>query len=290
MDGRMGAGDGIELRQGGSLMDRALAALAAGPRHTATLAEMVLGIRGSPPAAATAVFTLLGTDPRFTVDPSGVWSLVERSAPRAAACLLEEEWAVVDVETTGGAPEQGHRITEFAAVWVSGGRITDTYVTLVNPERRIPSMITSLTGISEGMVASAPTFRSVAPRIADALRGRVFVAHNAAFDWRFVGIEMERALGHRLEGRRLCTVRLAKKILPHLVSQNLDFLADYFGLEIVRRHRALDDAVATAQMLIRFCEILADRQIDDWEGMSRFLRRRAPRRKRLAMPRSMDSA
>lgn len=282
-------GSGVEIQSGGVLIGRVLDVLAAGPAHTAVLAERVLGVRGSPPAAAAAVFTLLGTDSRFEVDTAGYWSLAESAPPRTAASLLEEEWVVVDVETTGGSPDHGHRVTEVAAVRVSGGRIVDSFATLVNPERRIPSMITSLTGITNAMVETAPTFRVVADQVAEAIRGRVFVAHNASFDWRFVGAEMERCR-QRLEGRQLCTVRLSRKLLPQLPSRSLDSLALFFGLEIEARHRALDDAVATAHVLLRLLEMLAEREVHDWMAVEAYLRRRAPRRKRRLTPRSMDSA
>jgi DNA polymerase III subunit epsilon len=139
-------------------------------------------------------------------------------------------------------------------------------------------------------VAGAPPFRDIAPRVIDALHGRVFVAHNAAFDWRFLCAEMDRTHGYQLQGRQLCTVRLARKLLPHLPSRSLGALADYFGLDIASRHRALDDAVATAQLMIRLFDMLAEREITDWKAVDGLLRKRAARPKRRAMPRSMDSA
>ncbi len=271
-------------------MDRALEALGAGPLHTSALASRVLGIQGGPPAAAAAVFTLLGPDPRFVVDTSGVWALAAPRPPAAAPSLHEEEWVVVDVETTGGSPQQGDRVTEIAAVRVSGGQIVERYATLVNPDRHIPGMITSLTGITDEMVRGAPRFHEIAPRLTEVLGGRVFVAHNAAFDWRFLCHEMQRATGCSLTGRQLCTVKLARKLLPHLPSRSLGALAEYFGLEIESRHRALDDAVATARVLLLFLETLRDREVLDWAGMEMVLGRRAPRKKRRATPKSMDSA
>jgi DNA polymerase III subunit epsilon len=281
---------GIALRPSSSLVDRVLGLLEAGPLHTGRIAETVLCVRGEAPAAAMAVFTLLGSDPRFHVDASGFWSLAAPPPPGAARALLDEDWAVVDVETTGGAPERGHRITEVAAVCVSGGRVVERYSTLVNPERRIPTMITALTGITESMVSNAPPFRAVAQRLAAVLEGRVFVAHNAGFDWRFVGCEIDRATGATMSGRRLCTVRLARKLLPQLPSRSLGALAHYFGIRIERHHRALDDAAATAELLVRMLEMLAERDVMDWEAMQGFLRKRAPRRKRRATPRSVESA
>lgn len=280
---------GMELQAAGGLIDRALAALGAGACHTDDLAASVLGLRGNPRAAAAAVFTLLGTDPRFTVDSEGVWSL---SAPAATPSipLAEEDWVVVDVETTGGSAARGDRVTEVAAVRVAGGEVRETFSTLVNPERPIPSMIVSLTGITQEMVRTAPRFEEVAPAVADILRGRVFVAHNAGFDWGFLCAEMQRATGRRLAGRQLCTVRLARKLLPELPSRSLDALALYFGLQIEARHRALDDAVATAHVLLRFVEALREQEIDDWQGVQAFLSKRVARSARTRAPSSMKSA
>lgn len=280
---------GMELRAGGGLVDRALAALGEGPRHTEDLAASVLGLRGNPRAAAAAVFTLLGSDSRFSVDSVGVWSLT--APPETASIpLLDEDWVVVDVETTGGSAARGDRVTEFAAVSVSRGEIRETYSTLVNPERPIPAMIVSLTGITQEMVRNAPRFGEIAPAVADVLGGRVFVAHNAGFDWGFLCAEMDRATSRRLTGRQLCTVRLARKLLPGLPSRSLDALALYFGLEIESRHRALDDAVATAHVLLRFIEALREQEIDDWRGVQAFLSKRVPRSGRTRAPSSMKSA
>ncbi|HET7461929.1 MAG TPA: 3'-5' exonuclease [Longimicrobium sp.] len=321
--------DNVRFERQGGLTDRALALLGDGPAATSEVAQRVMGITHGGGAAAAAVFALLGTDPRFRVSADGVWSLTapprpysaydplpyggasggseagdappsagapkpKRQAPAEPAFplrpLREEEWVVVDLETTGGSPYRGHRVTEVAAVCVSGGRITDTYCTLVNPQRRIPGMITSLTGISEAMVANAPLFREVAEDVSDAIRGKVFVAHNAPFDWRFLCHEMQMALGVQPRGRQLCTVRLARKLLPELPSRGLDSLALYFGLRIESRHRALDDAVATAKLLIRFIEMLEDRGAGDWAEMQRMLRKRAERKKRTKSPKSMECA
>ena len=289
--------DGVRFQQDGVLVRRALELLQE-PRPTSEVAARVLGITHGSGAAAAAVFALLGTDPRFSVSPEGVWSLAA-ALPRPAPAetedaplrsLRDEEWVVVDLETTGGSPRRGHRVTEVAAVCVSGGRITETYATLVNPARAIPRMITALTGITEHMVATAPHFHEVAPRVAETIRGRVFVAHNAGFDWRFLTHEMQTATGTSPAGRQLCTVRLARKLLPELPSRGLDALALYFGVEIENRHRALDDAVATAHVLLRLLDIAEERGAEDWDGLQTVLRRRARRKKRTKSPKSMEAA
>lgn len=287
--------DGVRLERDGSLTDRAFRVLSDAPLPSVEVAHRVLGITGGTGAAAVAVFTLLGGDPRFRVDGQGVWSVApppEVEAARGARPLRDERWVVVDVETTGGAPSRGHRVTEVAAVRVEGGRIADTFCTLVNPERPIPGMITSLTGISNTMVMDQPRFAEVARQVSGALEGCVFVAHNAAFDWRFVSHELQMATGMTLSGRQLCTVRLSRRLLPQLPSRSLDGLASWFGLEIQSRHRALDDAVATAHVLIRLLDLLEDQGVTDWDGLQGMLRRRKPRasRRRRAKPRSMETA
>lgn len=287
--------DGVRLERDGSLTDRAFRVLAGQPLPSVEVAQRVLGITGGAGAAAAAVFTLLGGDPRFRVDAQGVWSVApppEAEAERGARLLRDESWVVVDVETTGGTPARGHRVTEVAAVRVQGGRIADTFCSLVNPERPIPGMITSLTGISNGMVVDQPRFAQVARELSCALEGCVFVAHNAAFDWRFVSHEMRMATGMTLSGRQLCTVRLSRRLLPQLPSRSLDGLASWFGLEVENRHRALDDAVATAHVLIRLLDMLEDQGVTDWDGLQGVLRKRKARatRKRRAKPRSMETA
>jgi DNA polymerase-3 subunit epsilon len=101
---------------------------------------------------------------------------------------------------------------------------------------------------------------------------------------------MQMATGMQPRGRQLCTVRLARKLLPELPSRGLDALALYFGVRIESRHRALDDAVATAHVLIRFLEMLEERGATDWNELEVVLGRRARRKKRTATPRSMESA
>lgn len=287
--------DGVRLERDGSLTDRALRVLAFEPLPSLEVAHRVLGITGGAGAAAVAVFTLLGGDPRFRVDPQGVWSVappVDPDALSPSRPLREEAFVVVDVETTGGAPSRGHRVTEVAAVRVQGGEVRDTFCTLVNPERPIPSMITRLTGISSEMVVGQPRFAEVARQVSAAIEGCVFVAHNAAFDWRFICHEMGMATGMTLSGRQLCTVRMSRRLLPQLPSRSLDGLALFFGVEIEARHRALDDAVATAHVLMRLLDMAEEQGVTDWEALQKFLRRRKPRksRRRKAMPVSMEAA
>jgi DNA polymerase-3 subunit epsilon len=215
---------------------------------------------------------------------------------RSDSCVPVEvlrslSYVVVDVETTGGRAYSGDRITEIAAVVVRDGAIAEVFESLVNPERSIPPMITAITNITWDMVKDQPTFREICPRVVDIMSGHVFVAHNAAFDWRFVSAEVERASGRELEGRRLCTVRLARRVLPQLPRRSLDHVARYFGVDNAARHRAGGDAVATARCLIRLLECAADRGCITWADLDRLLNARTAnarrRRSARAMPRSV---
>jgi DNA polymerase-3 subunit epsilon len=140
-------------------------------------------------------------------------------------------------------------------VRVRGGRIEGEWSSLVDPGRGIPSFVSRLTGIANSAVAGAPRFERVADEFLEFLGGAAFVAHNARFDWRFVNAELLRARGGRLTNARLCTVRLARRLLPHVKRRNLDALAWLFGIEIQGRHRALPDARGTAKLLLELLDV-----------------------------------
>ncbi len=258
-------------------MRRAADVLAAGPKHTLELAREVLGLAGHDGAASAAVFQLLGTDPRFQVDAGGVWHLDETAAPLGAP-LADVPFAVVDVETTGRGSWLGHRMIEIAIAEVRGGVVVDQYETLLNPGQLIPGEIASLTGITSAMVAHAPYFEHVADEVAERLKGRVFVAHNATFDWSFVSSELVAARGEAPEMTRLCTVRMARRLVPQLRHRNLDVLALHFGIANHARHRAGGDAWATARILIRLLDEARGRGIEDVATLTWYLRRRRQRK------------
>ena len=212
-------------------------------------------------------------------------------AAEAETPLCALEYVVVDVETTGGTTRRGHRVTEVAALrCAADGRVLEEFSSLVNPERPIPPFISSLTNISWEMVAGAPLFHELAPDVARLLRGRVFVAHNAAFDWRFLSWELQRATGVAPDERVLCTVRLARKVVPEVGSRSLDALSYFFGLQNEARHRAYGDARVTAELLGRLMARLQEREVFTWEALEQLIGRRRPRkaRKRQAMPTAMD--
>jgi DNA polymerase III epsilon subunit family exonuclease len=148
-------------------------------------------------------------------------------------------YVVLDLETTGGrAASDG--VTEIAAVRVDNGLQTERWSTLVNPGSHIPPFIQNLTGITDAMVADAPSFRQVADKLRGLLDGSVLVAHNAGFDHGFLRSEFGR-LGHDLQVPSLCTVRLSRKLYPQFRSHSLDALMQRHGLHTDARHRAMGD-------------------------------------------------
>lgn len=158
-------------------------------------------------------------------------------------------YAIIDIETTG-IQAQREKITEIAIVLHDGKKVVDTYETLINPERSIPYQITQVTGINDEMVANAPKFYEVAKQIVKLTEGAIFVAHNVRFDYSFV-VEEFRRLGFTYSRKQLCTVKLSRKAFPNLRSYSLGSLIHEFNIPVKDRHRALEDALATAQIFTK---------------------------------------
>lgn len=264
--------DGLRFREGSELMGRAVDALQRSPRSTGDLARQVFGVRSAPEELAERlVHELLADDERVDRDEGGVWRLSGDGQEGPEGPLRDLEYAVVDVETTGTSPGDGARVTEIAVMQVSSGNLVEEYSTLVDPGRPIPPWVSRLTGITDRMVEGAPPFDEVAERVRGMLEGRVFVAHNATFDWRFVSEEMRRASSLLPTGPRLCTLRLARRALPDLSRRGLDALADYYGVEVEDRHRAAGDARATVTILNRLLEEADRTGVSRWREMRRWL-------------------
>ena len=253
------------------LRDTALDVLRAGPATAPTLAERLFAAsRISPRIAAFLVREVLGDDPRFRVNGSR-WLLNEAWGSYASTPLEDMDFVVVDVEATGGSPLAGGRITELAAVRVSRGKIVDRFETLLNPEQPIPTAVTRLTNITDEMVCAAPRFGEVAEEIQRRLQGAVFVAHNARFDWDYLQSEFNRCRRGRLDGRPICTLRLARRLHPELERKNLRALADYYSVSLDVWHRAGPDARATARIFVRLLDRLAEEGVENWGCLETFL-------------------
>lgn len=155
-------------------------------------------------------------------------------------------YAIVDIETTGGYAA-AHGITEIAIRHFDGNEITASFNSLVNPRQPIPRYIQAMTGITDEMVAGAPGFEEIAAEVYAFLKDRVFVAHNVNFDFSFLKAHLA-ARDFDLQSRKLCTVRLSRKIIPGLPSYSLGKLCDSLGITVSDRHRAGGDADATVSL------------------------------------------
>ena len=266
----------------GTLLDRILGELQSGPISAPSLCGSVLVMPTAPRTVAERLLiALLGADPRVRQLADGRWGLVPEV--QGSPLLDECAFAVVDVETTGMRAFGSDRITEIAVVVMHGERREIAFQSLVNPGRPIPYAISRITNISDDMVRSAPCFSDVADSVVAALSGRIFVAHNARFDWGFVSAELRRARDLALDGARLCTVRLARRLVNGVRSCGLDNLCQHFSFENTARHRAAGDALVTALLLTRLLQLArreGARTLQDLEAIGT---RRAPRRRR-AMP------
>lgn len=168
-------------------------------------------------------------------------------------------YAIVDIETTGGSATRS-RITEIAIYIHDGNTIVNEYQSLVNPETQIPPGIVTLTGITDDMVAEAPLFSDIADQIENFTKDCVFVAHNVNFDYNFIKAEFDR-IGRAFRRKKLCTVRLSRKILPGKFSYSLGKLCASENIPLNGRHRAAGDAKATAILFERLLKLDKDQFI-----------------------------
>jgi DNA polymerase III subunit epsilon len=155
-------------------------------------------------------------------------------------------YAIVDIETTGSyAAANG--ITEISIHVFDGEKVVDKFETLINPGQPIPYFIQTMTGITDKMVADAPRFEEVAEKIHTVLSNKIFVAHNVNFDYSFINAHLKQS-GFDLDSKKLCTVRLSRKILPGFPSYSLGKLCQSLGIPIYDRHRAGGDTAATVTL------------------------------------------
>lgn len=166
-------------------------------------------------------------------------------------------YCIVDLETTGG---KGNKITEIAILKFDGDKITDEFVSLVNPECTIPYFITQLTGITNDMVAGAPKFYELAKSMVEFMADTTFVAHNVFFDFNVLKKEFQE-LGYDFKTDKLCTVKLARRVFPGHASYSLGKICPPLGINIKNRHRARGDAEATVELFKLILSKLSQEQV-----------------------------
>lgn len=203
--------------------------------------------------------------------------------------IKDVNFIVVDIETTGSHSKED-RITDIAAVQVRDGEIIDIFQSLVNPRKHIPEFIQNMTGITNKLVRNAPEERDVLEEYRQFIdkENTVFVAHNANFDHYFIKHAVERVFGVTDFHEVLCTVKLARKILPKSQKVNLSSLSNYYGIPIFMRHRALGDAFATAKALVIMLRTLeTEHHITTLSQLQNFAKK-SRKRLKLANPQKDD--
>ncbi len=170
-------------------------------------------------------------------------------------------YSIIDIETTGGAGRHD-KITEIAIFVHDGEKVIDQFVSLINPECSISPQITTITGITNEMVAHSPKFFEVAKRIVEITEGTIFVAHSVNFDYSFIKNEFKR-LGYNYNRKRLCTVKLGRKFLPGHASYSLGNICEDLDISIHGRHRAEGDAAATVKLFDIILEKCGDNLLTD---------------------------
>lgn len=178
--------------------------------------------------------------------------------------FFHTEFVVFDVETTGLSPLNGDRILEIAAVKVKDQKISDTFSSLVNPRRSIPIEAQRVHGISQDMVADAPNAEVVLPQMIDFIGGGCLVGHNIKFDLDFLCYELS-LFGRKLrvETPAVDTLKMSKKVMAHLRSHRLSYLAHSFGVRVDETHRALADVKLTVSVLYHLLDIAVDQGIQN---------------------------
>ena len=179
---------------------------------------------------------------------------------------MDGSFVVFDIETTGFSPLTC-RIIEIGAVRVEKGVITDRFSTFVNPKVPIPYRIEQLTSINDAMVMDAPDIETILPKFLEFCQGAVMVAHNADFDMSFI-IENCKRQGISDDFTYIDTVGMARFLLPALNRFKLDTVAKAVGVSLAHHHRAVDDAACTADIFVKFVEMLRERDIFDVDALN----------------------
>ncbi len=205
--------------------------------------------------AQLLVENLLSQEEAFFCDPQGYWRL--RPSSQLQKPFNELSFVVVDLETTGGGTRH-HRIIEIGAVKIVNRRITETFKSFIDPQRGIPDYVIKITGIKPSMLVNAPLASEILPKFLDFLGDSVVIAHNLPYDLGFLNTTLSRYGSRRVHNHALCTLELSRLLVPELRNHKLEDLADFFEVSAKTRHRALDDARATARVFIYLLERLEE--------------------------------
>jgi DNA polymerase-3 subunit alpha (Gram-positive type) len=192
---------------------------------------------------------------------------------RARGKTLEAlEYVILDVETTGLEPTQ-HELTEIGALKIQGEEIKEIFSTLIRPRHPIPDEITRFTGIDDEMVKHSPSAAEALPKFIDFIADSILVAHNAEFDLAFIKQNLKQISDKELSNDIICTVKLARHLLPNLENYKLHTVANHLGIPVENRHRAMGDAEATFQIWIKFMALLKEKGVRNQRDLDSLLSR-----------------
>ena len=237
---------GFVRDKGGSVTEEALIAF-------------VFGTSGPPSLWQPLLRQVLSAEDRLLIRPDGRWSLIQPilSAPSGAL----SSFVAIDVETTGLHPLT-QRIIEIALVRFTDGEVSDRFSTLINPDKRIPKFISTLTSITNESVEESPRFAAIAGTVESFLEGALLVGHNVGFDINFINAELGRANRPQLINERLDTMGLASRLVPGLRRPSLDKVAIHLGFAPRKIHRAELDAELTGNVALQLAARANDLGID----------------------------
>ncbi len=239
-------------------------------RYEKPLSRQKIGLTLGNPKGVKELLSHLNQDDRFIALEDDHWQAAAMEDLVEDQDLEEVEFLITDLETTGPAKGQD-RIIDIAAIKLQGGIERDRFESLINPEMRISSTIHRLTGINDEMVRKAPTIETLLPDFLRFAKGGVFVAHNALFDFAFISHEVRRLNLEPLHKRiEICTFRMARKLLPDLKACGLNGLCEFYGYQMMDRHRAMPDVEATAYFLTQFLADLKERGVNTLHQLIRF--------------------
>ncbi len=174
--------------------------------------------------------------------------------------MENKKYIVLDLETTW-LSKYKHKITEIAAIRIDWDKVVNTYQTLINPQRNIPSWITRLTGITNEMVENAPTIDEILPAFLDFIKDDIIVAHNSSFDYWFLSENIYKHQNFWMENPVLCTRKLTSRLIPELPRKNLWSICDHMNLINDQAHRAMWDTVVTVEVFKNLLKLLEKKWI-----------------------------
>lgn len=189
--------------------------------------------------------------------------------------LRDEQFTVLDLETTGGRPEISG-VLEIGMVKIQKGKLTEKLSSLINPGYPIPPIVRRMTGIRESMVRDAPPFEALAEQVIDFIGCDIVVLHNSPFDLQFLNFHVEKLGKAPFTNPMLCTVRLGHVLVPEAANRRLETLARHLEIPFEAHHRAWSDAEVTAKLFLIYLDLLENKGVETFYQLFRWMEENPP--------------